>query len=113
MPEHPAEFVPIIATALREWQQVELSKDFAVKAPTTLWIDKAEVPAQVVLDAIDKAGYVLVRKPDATGHFALRDKWVTACGRSLNAFGGTTDAAGVTCPQCLAYSEHNGRDADA
>lgn len=38
----------VVAEALREWQR-NLGSPLA---PTTLWIDRAEVPAKVVLDAL-------------------------------------------------------------
>lgn len=49
------DYVAIVAEALREWQRDELSKDFALKTPTTLWIDKAEIPAHIAVKALMEA----------------------------------------------------------
>jgi hypothetical protein len=58
---HRAEHVAIVADALRGWQRAELSKDFATKTPTTLWIDRAEEPAAAAIDALLEAGVVFAR----------------------------------------------------
>lgn len=46
--------VEVVAEALREWQR-NLGGGLA---PTTLWIDRAEEPARIAVDALVKAGLI-------------------------------------------------------
>lgn len=57
------QYVAVVAEALRDWQR-NLGSPLA---PTTLWIDKAETPAEVAVQALLDAGYVFARLGDRNG----------------------------------------------
>lgn len=52
----------VVADGLREWQRKHGGEH--QYAPTTMFIDRAEQPAQAVLDALREAGYAVVVRDD-------------------------------------------------